>query len=232
MIVYFDTNVLRDLSEKRGTNPARKTNALTELVKAGKVTIAPSFEVLYELLSAPSVDKATRINNAQFYVDMVDWKCALKPSEQILQDDIYALSHRGGPSTPYRAIDKMRSDFIQSIKKGEDILPAAEWTRVVTRSRQQNEKFVRLVFNNFVTKLPSGGKTKLRKFPEKTWNEWWAPNSLAEFIANALVVPVVGRQMQQYNPLVLPTVRAAVGYILDTWYCQTINHVKSKPTLI
>ena len=129
---------------------------------------------------------------------MVDWTYALKPSDQMLHDDILSLASMCGPSTPYRAIDSNQSGFIQDIKNGQNILPNAEWVKVVVKSRRQNETFVRLLFTEFVKKLPSKSKEKLKKFPEKTWSEWWIKGGLAEFIANTLVVPVVGKQIEGY----------------------------------
>jgi len=229
MVIYFDTNVFRDLAEKRVPKAEQKINSLIEL-KDREITIAPSFEVLHELLSAPDIDNTTRIKNAQFYLSMVDWTYALKPSNQILSDDIFSLVNVGGPSTPYNAIDSERSGFIQDIKNGQNILPDAEWVKVVAKSRQQNEHFVTALFTDFVRKLPKDGKTKLRNSPDKTWNEWWRPGALAEIIANTLVVAVVGDTIKKYSPLVLPTVRTAVGYILHTWYKQIITNAKVNPT--
>jgi len=229
MIVYFDTNVIRDLAEKRVLNAEEKAEALKNSITARKVIIAPSFEVLYELLSAPSIDNTIRIKNAQFYINVVDWAYALKPSDQMMRDDINNLARVGGPSTPYYPVDKDLNNCIQSVKKGENMFPPAHWRGIVNRSRQQNEMFVKLIFTKFVEKLPSDGKTKLKNSPKKTWDNWWFRGGLADLVADSLVEAVVGRQISD-SALTLPTVRAAVGYILHTWYQQIITNTKVKPT--
>lgn len=228
LVVYFDTNIVRDLAESRPPRAEEQTNIIKELTKQGKLVIAPSFEVLYEILSAPDVCDAIRIKNAQLYEALVDWGYALKTSDQMLQDDISSCVHEGGPSTPFCAIDENGSKFVQSIREGNTVLPAAQWENVVKRSRRQNERFVNKVFKNFVNKLPQKAKTKLRDCPEKTWETWWVHGGLAEVVANSLAD---GQGFgNKCSLLAIPSVRAAVGFLLHTWYQQIIDRVKLKPT--
>ncbi len=228
LVVHFDTNIVRDLAEIRLPRAEHQTNIIRELIEKGKLIIAPSFEVLYEILSAPDLCNAKQIRNAQFYEGIVDWSYALKPSNQMFQEDIISLASKGGPSTPFCAIDGNQSGFIQSIRKGDGIFPDHEWEKVVKKSRRQNERFVNVLFNNFVKKLSPKGKKDLRKHPQKTWQKWWEYGGLAEILADSF-----GNKLQvqtKYSLLTLPTVRAAVGYILHTWYRQIIDCGRLKPT--
>jgi hypothetical protein len=146
----------------------------------------------------------------------------------MLEDDIACLARYGGPSSPYHPIDERQSGFIQSLRAGNSILPQDEWEPVVNKSLHQNQQFVNKVFKDFVRKLPQNGKAKLRNSPETTWQEWWAYGGLAEVFANSLDT---GRLIQgRCSLLKLPTVRAAVGYILHTWYQQIVRSAKLKPT--
>jgi hypothetical protein len=227
LVVYFDTNVVRDLSEDRKPDARNHVTVVKELIDQKKLVIAPSFEVLYEILSAPDVCDATRIKNAQFYEALVNWGYALKPPDEMLRDDIVSCLHQGGPSTPYHAIDDDRSKFIQSIRTGNGLLTPKEWENVVKRSRCQNEKFVNNTLGKFVKKLPRKSKTELRNHPEKTWEKWWAYGGLAEAIS---IDFARGQVRKECSLLVIPSVRAAVGFLLRTWYRQIIDHVQLKPT--
>jgi len=228
VVVYFDTNIVRDLAERRLPQAKEKTTNIQDLITQEKVVIAPSFEVLYEILSAPDVSEITQVKNAQFYVDLVDWTYALKPSDQMLKDDISSCLRQGGPSTPYHAIDQNGSKFIHSIQTGDTILPPKAWKKVVKRSRCQNEEFVEKVFNDFGKKLPQRAKTQLRNHPEEIWQKWWSHGGMAEVIANSLA----GEHhiQSRYSLLSLPSVRAGVGFILHTWYRQIPSGAKLKPT--
>ncbi|MCX5638702.1 MAG: hypothetical protein NTX52_13580 [Planctomycetota bacterium] len=228
LVVYFDTNVVRNLSEGRVPYAEKVANVISKIVKEKRLVIAPSFEVLYELLSAPDLPSEMQIKNAQYYDSIVDWTYALKPSNQMLQEDIFSLAREGGPSTPFRAIDEKQSGFIRSIRAGYGILPSDEWDDVVKKSRCENKRFVDQLFNNFVKRLPQKGKTELKNNPQKTWQKWWGHGGLAEVLADSLANAL--RVKGKYSLLTLPTVRAAVGYILHTWYRQIIDGARLKPT--
>jgi hypothetical protein len=227
-IVYFDTNIIRDLSEYRVPNSIQTTNLIKESIKYGKVAIAPSFEVLYELLSSPNISREKQIKNSQFYDALVDWEYALKPSNQILMEDSNCCAKGLGPSVPFRGIDAEHSDFIQSIRSGNNIFSEVKWKEVVRKSHEQNKEFVEQVFKKFVDQLPSDAKQKLKNAPQETWQDWWKAGGIAEIIAGSLTV---GKQIKvSYCPLDLPTLRVAAGYLLDTWYNQILNGLKVKPT--
>ena len=228
IVVYFDTNVVRDLAERRGSNASKKVGIILGLNKKDKIAVAPSFEVLYEVLSSPDLSGADRIRNGQFYDSIVNWKYALKASDWMIHDDIVSLARNGGPSSPYCAIDEEQSGFIKSLRSGNSILPGDDWEQVVKEAHCQNKQFVNNVFNNYVRELDENSKTELRNCPRKTWEEWWTYGGLAEIIASALdrTGDVVGKQ----SLLVLPSVRAAVGYILHNWLQQIVNKAELRPT--
>jgi hypothetical protein len=228
LVVYFDTNVVRNLSEGRIPDTEKVANFINKIVKEKRLVIAPSFEVLYELLSAPDLPSEMQIKNAQYYDSIVDWTYAIKPSNQMLQEDIFSLASEGGPSTPFRAIDEKQSGFILSIRAGNGILPPDEWDDIVKKSRCENKRFVNH-FNNFVKKLPQKGKTDLKNSPQKTWQKWWGHGGLAEVFADSLA-NALHVQGKYYTLLTLPTVRAAVGYSLHAWYRQIIDGARLKPT--
>ncbi len=228
LVVYFDTNIVRDLAEGRLPQAEDKMKHIKTLIAKGKVVIAPSFEVLDEILSAPDISDSTRTKNAQFYEALVNWRYALKPSNRMLKDDIISCALKGGPSAPYRAIDEDRSGFIKSIKEGRPILPPKVWEKTVKRSQHRNKTFVEEVFNNYVKKLPQNAKTELRSHPQKTWQEWWFHGGIAEIIANSLAGdPHVKARC---SLLSLPTIRAGVGFMLHIWYQQIVSEAKLKPT--
>jgi len=228
VVAYFDTNIVRDLAEERPPGAKDKANKLKALVAQGKVVIAPSFEVLYELISAPDACDTTHIENAQFYDVLVSWRHTLKPSNQMLKDDIFSCLHQGGPSTPFQGIDENRSGFIQSIRAGQTVLLPKAWEKVVRRSQLQNKRFVGKVFNSFVNILAPKSKTDLRKHPNETWRKWWSHGEMVEIIANSLA----GDQhvKTRCSFLSLPSVRAGVGFILHMWYQQIVSGAQLKPT--
>lgn len=228
IIVYCDTNVFRDLAESRRPNAHREVELILHCSKQATIVITPSFEILYELLSSPDVCEAVRIENAQFYDSVVDWRYALKPSNRVIEEDIDSLARQGGPSSPYRAIDEKKSSFIQTLRVGNYILPQNQWRQVVADSLQQNKRFVQKLFDDFVKKLPKKGKMKLRNHPQETWQSWWSYGGLAEILADSLDTHRLVREGRLL--LTLPTVRAAIGYILHTWRKQIVDGLKLKPT--
>jgi hypothetical protein len=227
MIVHCDTNVIRDLAEKRGPNAQREIDLILHYVEHGSLVIAPSLEILYELLSSPDVNVSVRIKNAQFYDSVANWRYALKPSNGIIEEDIVSLARQGGPSSPYQAIDE-RSGFLQALRAGNSILPQNVWVHVVEDSLQQNKQFVCVLFDDFVKRLPDKAKAKLKDHPRETWQSWWDYGGLAEIIADSLDT----RRLVQEGRLLLtlPTIRAAIGYILHTWRKQIVDGLKLKPT--
>jgi hypothetical protein len=216
--IYFDTNVIRDLSEKR--------NGVSDLDIAlvkSRVNIAPSFEVLYELLSAPY--DSIRRQNAEVYVDIADWKSAVKTSDELLRDDIESCIQRHRPCVPYKSLDAEQSACLESICAGKDVVP--NWTTVVERSRKQNTRFVEQVFKAFVVKLPDEAKASLRAAPEEVWNGWWAAGGLAEIMASDLA----GQPLESGSLLLsIPSIRGTIGYLLHTWKSQIVSGYQPKAT--
>jgi hypothetical protein len=169
MIVYIDTNVVRDLSERRVPNADICEAAIRREVQTRRMIIAPSFEVLYELLRSPDADFDCRIRNAQFYDSVVDWGTALKPSDGIIKDDIDAFVRCGRPSVPYSGIDGQRSGFIKSIRSGKDIFPEIESARVYEETCRQNEKFAAILVKGFLSEVGEENCRELRDNPEQIW---------------------------------------------------------------
>lgn len=227
-IVYFDTNAVRDLSELRNQITIEKVDGIKHHTKKGELVVAPSFEVPYEIISSPNVNEETRNKNAEFYDTIVDWKYALKPSQEMLENDICNLIRTGGPSTPYCALDADQSGFIQSIRKGAPIFPNVVIEDIIKESRYQTERFIQKVFKDFLRQLPAKAKEDLRNNPEQIWEQWWKPGGFAEIIGEDLAGDkhVSG----EFSVLSLPTVRSAVGYLLNSWYRQIVNGASPKPT--
>jgi hypothetical protein len=224
-IVYFDTNIVRDLAECRVPNAIQKTNLIKERIQRGELAIAPSFEVLEEILSSPDISREIQIQNAKFYEGIVAWKYAIKPSNQILIEDSDRCAKGLGPSVPFC---ELGGDLIQSLRNGNMIFSEEEWKEVVRKSRKQNKQFIEQLFKQFVRQLPSDIKQRLKNSPQETWEEWWKEKDIAEKLAGSLTV---GKKIRiSYCPLALPTLRAAAGYLLDTWYNQILNGLKVKPT--
>lgn len=227
-VAYFDTNIVRDLSELRNQITAEKIVFIKNYIGNGKWVVAPSFEVLYEIISSPDASEETRIKNAKFYDTLVNWKYALKPSQEILEDDICSWIRCGGPSTPYCAFDADQSVFIQSIRRGTTIFPNKVIENIVKQSRYQNKRFVEKVFKDFERNLPLKAKNELKDNPEKTWKRWWVLGGFAEIIGNSLVQKE--HTSIKCSILSLPTIKSAVGYLLHTWYRQIVNGASPKPT--
>jgi len=72
MIIYFDTNIIRNLSERRVDSAEHDILTIRMNIRNKKTVIAPSFEVLAKLLISPDLSKSDRLKNAQFYEDLVD----------------------------------------------------------------------------------------------------------------------------------------------------------------
>jgi len=228
IIAFLDTNVVRDLAEERTSRSQQDLAELRGLIESARTIVAPSFEVLDELLSSPDLAEADQLANAQFYDSMVDWHFTLKPSDQMLQDDVISLARNGGPAAPYCAVDAQQSGFIQAIRQGRSILPLQTLRAIRDRTRKQNARFVKAVFTNFDRRLPDHGRQQLRSQRETTWNSWWRDQGLADLIARDL--DVNDSVPQQVSLLTLPSVRMAVGYILDTWYHQVVGSRQVNPT--
>ena len=227
-VTYFDTNVIRDLSELRNEATREKVAIVKRSIENGKLVVAPSFEVLYEIISSPDASEETRNRNAEFYDGLVDWKYALKPSQEILEDDVSNWVRCGAPSTPYCALDADQSGFIQSIRKGTPIFPNNIIERIMQESQSQNRCFIDKVFDAFVKQLPTKAKHELKNNPEEVWKSWWVRDGFAEIIGNSLVH---GKQTSnRCSILSLPTVRVASGYLLHTWYQQIVAGARPKPT--
>lgn len=227
-VAHFDTNVVRDLSELRNEATREKVVIVKKSIENGKLVVAPSFEVLYEIISSPDANEETHNKNAKFYDTIVNWKYALKPSQEILENDICNLIRTGGPSTPYCALDADQSGFIQSIRKGTPIFPNDVIKGIIKESRYQSERFIQKVFKDFVKQLPAKAKKELKNNPEQIWKQWWNPGGFAEIIGKDFIQNkhVSG----EFSVLSLPTVRSAVGYLLHTWYRQIVNGASPKPT--
>lgn len=227
-VAYFETNAVRDLSELRNKITKEKVTIIKECTEKGGWIVAPSFEALYEITSSPNVNEKTRNKNAKFYDGLVDWKYALKPSQEILEDDIDNWIKNGGPSTPYCPFDADQSGFIQSIKKGTPIFPNNIIERIIQESRSQNKRFINRVFNTFERRLPESAKSKLKNNPKGIWKQWWVQGGFAEIIGNSFISS--NQVSKKCSVLSLPTVRVAVGYLLHTWYQQIVAGACPKPT--
>lgn len=228
MIVCIDTNVVRDLAEGRVPNAQLYEAAIRKKVRAEKLIIAPSLEVLYEVLWSPDADFKCRIGNAQFYDSVVNWGTALKPSERIIKDDISAFIRSGHPSTPYSGIDAQKSGFIQAIRNGKDVFPEKESARVYEETCRQNKNFVEIVFKGFVSEIGAQNCQELRNAPEEAWQRWWTRGSVADRLGWSLIPgePVPSG----LSPLSLPSLRTLVGYLLWTWHQMICSGRKVKAT--
>jgi len=216
------------MAERRPTVREDDLLAVERYIRQGTLVVAPSFEVLVELLTSPDIDEQARIKNAQFYDSVVDWRYVLKPSDQMLRDDVTSLINHGGPSTPYYPLDADRSGFIRSIREGKSLLPQVVWIQTLARTKEQNERFVDKVFRCFARKLPEAAIDKLRAAPQETWDSWWYDDGLADVLATSFVN--ANERPARSSLLVLPSVRMAVGYILDTWYHQLVSGRHVRPT--
>jgi hypothetical protein len=205
-------------------------DAIKRHIENGELVVAPSFEVLDELLRSPDISQEGRIRNAQFYDRIVNWNQTVKPSNNMIADDIRNLAVCGAPSTPYRAVDAENSGFIQSIRRGENIFPEDDWNNVIKKTDCQNKKFVEDLFEQFFGKLPKESKQKFRAKTEEIWRQWWSKDGLASKIGSSLATKL--GLSPNLPVLSLPSVRAGVGYILDTWKIQILNGLERvRPTV-
>jgi len=228
MIVYVDTNVVRDLAERRVPHAEVYEAAIRREVQTRRIIIAPSLEVLYELLRSPDADFDCRIRNAQFYDSVVDWGTALKPSDGIIKDDIAAFVRCGRPSVPYSGIDGQRSGFIKSIRSGKDIFPETESARVYEETCRQNEKFAAILVKGFLSEVGEENCRELRNTPEQTWRRWWTYGGVADTLAWSLIPGE--RVLSGLSPSSLPSLRTLVGYLLRTWHQMICSGRKVRPT--
>ena len=228
MIVCIDTNVVRDLAERRVPDAQVFEEAIRKKVQSGMLVIAPSLEVLYELLRSPDADFKRRIGNAQFYDSVVDWQRALKSSDEIIKDDIAKFIKSRRPSVPYKGIDAQESGFIKDIRNGKDVFPEAVSARVYEETCRQNKTFVETVFDGFVSEIGPANCQELRKAPEEAWLRWWTRGSVADKLGWSLIP---GEPLPSgLSPLSLPSLRTLVGYLLWTWHQMICSGRQVKST--
>jgi len=227
MIVCVDTNIVRDLAERRVPDAQFFEAAIRKNVQSGRLAIAPSLAVLYELLRSPDADFERRIGNAQFYDSVVDWRRALKPSDEIIKDDIATFIKSGCPSVPFRGISDQESGFIRAIRNGTDVFPETVSTRVYEETCHQNDMFVKTLVKEFKVEVGETNCQELRDGPDEAWRRWWTPGSVADELAWSLIPELAPSGL---SPLSLPSLRTLVGYLLRTWHQMICSGKKVRPT--
>jgi hypothetical protein len=99
--VYFDTNVLGDLYQRRSNVTAHDELAVRSAVRDGKISIVLSILNFEEKLCAFNDHPDLTLAELQFMQDLVDWdKCVMEPG-QLLRDDIRSYIQSGEQSSPF-----------------------------------------------------------------------------------------------------------------------------------
>jgi len=223
----MDTNVVRSLAEKRIAEAESYETAIQKALRSRSLIIAPSIEVLDELFRSPDLDHHSRMKNAQFYDSIVDWRQALKPSNKIIEDDIHSYLRCGRPAIPYQGISE-DSQFIKSIRRGEDVFSASEFARICRDTRRQNARLSATLERSLERNVSEESKCELIKAPELTWRRWWDHDGVAESIARSFAKDPQGFRGRCL--LSLPSLRAVVGYILRMLHQRVATGRKIKPT--
>lgn len=227
LIVYLDTNAFRDLVEGRHRATEQSLALLRKSISKETIVIAPSFEVFEELVSVLKLYPDRSKKFCQLYDSIVDWDHCLKGMEEILADDITSFAKIGKVACPFRPTHES-SQFIQSIRANEYVLPCGLLKDLIDKDGMQKNAFVRNVLNvpdRFRPK--TGTKASRKKEYDQEFRSFWEAGGYAEKLAERLVrdngelTEIRARGLR--GLIKLPTIRLAVGYILHSKYKQVAD---------
>lgn len=227
LIVYFDTNAFRDFAESRHGATGQKIALLRKRISEERLVIAPSFEVFEELVSVLKLDPEGSKRFCHLYDSLADWDHCLKGMEEILADDITSFAKIGKVACPFRPV-RETSQFIQSIRANEYVLPCGLLKDLIDKGGMQKNAFVRNVLNipdRFRPK--TGTKASREKEYDQEFRSFWEAGGYAEKLAERLVrdngelTEIRARGLT--GLIKLPTMRLAVGYILHSKYKQVAD---------
>lgn len=224
---YFETNVLRDFAENREGAADKKLPVLKKNISQGRIVIVPSFEVFEELVSVLKLDPALSKKFCHLYVNLVDWDCCLKPTDQVLTDDIKSFADTGRAACPFNPVDES-SPFIKSMRANRYVLPKELLKDLIDKGMIQKHTFVANVLSVSEQFKPKGNKkASSKKDYESKFITLWKPGGYAEKVAKMLVrnsdelSKIRSRGFTEF--IKLPTIRLAVGYILHSKYKQVAD---------
>lgn len=234
LLVYFDTNVFSDLAEKRIANSDKILTTLKRKTLSTELVICPSFELCTEiiLVSQRFPTKYTRLYN--LFCALANWNYLLRPSNDILTDDILTFAKLRPASYFMQPRDK-HYWFVKEMRNGRQVFSDLELNEICRQTRNEKEIFTDIALRPFTqSKLRKmrANQRKSRENKDETFLSFWRENGTAENIAADFARHLgVYSECQKYGMhklLAIPTIRLAVGYVLYCWYKQVLVNSREK----
>jgi hypothetical protein len=111
LIVYFDTNAVRDLRHLRAGVESRHRDVITSALRAGKLIVPASQLVGEELLSTAAAGFPEEAREAgSFYVDLISPRHCLRPTGELVDLTMLAIARRTAMPSPYLALSEAVMD--------------------------------------------------------------------------------------------------------------------------
>ncbi len=223
MLVYFDTNVVRDIFENRIANADQKLQYLKSAIENKTLTVVPSFECLAEIILVLLHDKDAYRKVYGGYCKLASWECALKESSVIFRDDICSFAN-GSIATPFMRPDK-NCLFMQAVNNERDVLSDKILKETAVETLRQNKDFVDGI-------LSPDNIAKRVDCTQEDFRRQFEPGRIAEIMvvdfAKKLGVLEKCKRRGLINLLNIPTIRLRIGYILHCWYKQMSTDAKAR----
>jgi hypothetical protein len=230
--VYFDTNIVRDLAERRIADATQKLAFLKEKACHNRLTICPSIDVFSELAFVLVNDQPQKFGKlVKSYRSLVNWDYMLKPHNEMLNDDIVSFANQGKRANPFMRSDNKCYWFVEKMKAGDTVFSESRLRELAQEEMDRRPRFLQRVLAPHQKTRLDEIRARIRNTKadeEKEWEGLWKPNSAAEIIISAFAERHQGilekcqeRGLQLL--LSIPTIRLFIGYILHNWHRQVVT---------
>jgi hypothetical protein len=229
--IYFDTNIYRDLAERRIPDATQKLAFLERTVCHNKLTICPSIDVFTELAFVLEKEPHKFAIVLKSFRCLANWDCMLKPHPEMLNDDILSFANQGKRANPFMRADNKCYWFVEKMKAGDTAISESRLRELAQEEKDRRRRFMHTVLAPHPKERLDQIRARIRNTnadEEEEWEDLWKPDSAAEILISAfaerhqgIVEKCQKRGLQRL--LEIPTIRLGIGYILHNWHRQVVT---------
>lgn len=223
-IIYFDTNIYRDLAEKRISKADEKLSTLRNKIEKRELIICQSFEVLAEIVLLLGHDKKKFLELYALFCDLINVDCIIRPSNQLIVNSIKGFAVLD-IINPFVQPDEDLRWVVNKFRDKQEVAENEKLLRVCKDTIKERKKFIRNVLMPFddamIRKMKANFK-KAKNAKEDVLSYLWGENKIVETIAIGFAdhIGLKDECLKQGigKLLKIPSIRIPIGYIINAWY--------------
>lgn len=233
--VLFDNNVFADIAENRN-NAHTYLSIIKQAISENVIVLPASVEVLNEI--APCYNRKEFEKRWALFYELVDWGYILKPSADLLMDEIKSIARDDTNANPFISPQYPHYDIIASLST-TDRPPSGDILAVFTNFLSESKNRFRNIINSF--RDDWHGKVDIPR--DFTFQQYWQDSIKNKILRNSFPKLMLfhlaksidcgyrslGSTMDKL--LSQPTILLAIGYWSHSAFYQVTSGRREKPSV-